>query len=232
MVISIVGGIDPAQAIAQVERVLGDWSVTLQASASELPPLEPLKGITRQDVSIPGKSQASIVLGAAGPPRSSPEYYAAALGNNILGQFGMMGRIGEVVREQAGLAYYAASILSGGVGPGPWYISAGVDPGNVEQTIELILQEIRRFTNEPVSQAELSDSQANFIGRLPLSLESNAGVASALNNLERYQLGLDHYQRYAELVNAVTPESVLETAQRYLDPRRIGIAVAGPGDRG
>ena len=39
---------------------------------------------------------------------------SAVLGNNILGQFGLMGRIGEVVREQSGLAYYAYSSLSAG----------------------------------------------------------------------------------------------------------------------
>ena len=170
------------------------------------------------------------MLGAAGPPRLTPGYYAAALGNNILGRFGMMGRIGEAVREQSGLAYYAASSLSSGVGPGPWYVSAGTAPENVDQAIGLIIDEIHRFTSEPVSQDELSDSQTSFIGQLPLSLELNAGVAAALTNLERYQLGLDHYQRYASMLRAVTREDVLTTAQRYLDPERLAIAVAGPGN--
>jgi zinc protease len=103
-----------------------------------------------------------------------------------------------------------------------------VDPENIEKAIELIRQEIARFVHEPVSAEELSDSQANFIGRLPLSLESNSGVAGALLNLERYQLGLDYYRRYADLVRAVSVENVLETAQTYLDPDRLGIAMAGP----
>ena len=46
--------------------------------------------------------------------------------------------------------------------------------------------------------------KANFIGRLPLSLESNGGVANALLNIERHHLGLDYYRRYADLVNEVT----------------------------
>jgi zinc protease len=99
----------------------------------------------------------------------------------------------------------------------------------VDQAIDLIIQEIARFTNEPVSDTELSDSQANFIGRLPLSLETNAGVANALTNLERYQLGLDHYHEFAAQVRAVTPGEIRAAARRYLDPGRLGIAVAGPG---
>jgi zinc protease len=61
-----------------------------------------------------------------------------------------------------------------------------------------------------VQPEELQDSQANYIGRLPLSLESNAGVANALLNIERFQLGLDYYQRYPQLVSGVTAEQVLE----------------------
>jgi zinc protease len=140
----------------------------------------------------------------------------------------MMGRIGEAVREKAGLAYYAYSSLSGGMGPGPWYVSAGVDPENVERALELIHQEIARFCETPVSPEELSDSQSNFIGRLPLSLETNSGMASAILNLERYELGLDYYQRYADLVRAVTREEVLETGRRYLSPERLGVGIAGP----
>jgi zinc protease len=187
-----------------------------------------LKEAVTRRVEIPGKIQSDIVMGVAGPPRKSPDFFAAALGNSILGQFGMMGRIGEVVRERAGLAYYAYSSMSGGMGPGPWSVSAGVNPDAVDQSIELIQGEIRRFVTELVTAEELSDSQSSTIGRLPLALESNAGVAAALLNLERYDLGLDYYIRYADFVKAVTIEDVLETAQRYFDPDKIAIAVAGP----
>ena len=44
--------------------------------------------------------QTDIVMGVPGPARKTPEFLAASLGNSILGQFGMYGRIGQVVREQ------------------------------------------------------------------------------------------------------------------------------------
>ncbi|HZD58628.1 MAG TPA: pitrilysin family protein, partial [Anaerolineales bacterium] len=228
MVIAVVGAVDPGQAMDKVAQILGGWENPKQPELPALPAAKALEALVTERVAIPGKSQADIVIGAAGPPRRSADYLAAALGNSVLGEFGMMGRIGEVVREKSGLAYYAYSNLAGGLGPGPWYVSAGVDPANVEQAGYLIRQEIRRFVEQPVSQEELSDSQANFVGRLPLSLESNGGVAAALLNLERYDLGLDYYYRYADLINAVTPEEVLETARRYLDPQRLAVAIAGP----
>ncbi|MCK7476138.1 MAG: hypothetical protein MZV49_27590 [Rhodopseudomonas palustris] len=56
----------------------------------------------------------------------------------------------------------------------------------------MIIKELERFCTEPVSQSELEDSKSNYIGRLPLSLESNAGVANSILNLERFNLGLDY----------------------------------------
>ena len=228
MVIVVVGAVSPGEVVEKVTRSLGAWNNAEQPMPPALPPLAPLTATVTQKVTIAGKSQADILLGVAGPERRAADYLPASLGNNVLGQFGMMGRIGDVVREKAGLAYYAHSSLSGGLGPGPWSVSAGVDPENVDKAIELIRQEIARFVREPVSAEELADSQANYIGRLPLSLESNSGVAGALLTLERYQLGLDYYRRYADLVQAVTVEHVLEAARSYLDPDRLGIAVAGP----
>ena len=227
MVIAIVGALEPGLAIESVVKALGDWTKPNQMLPPDLPPnLALLETVTRR-VDIPGKSQADLVLGASGPSRRSADYLAASLGNSVLGQFGLFGRIGEVVREQAGLAYYASSSLSGGIGPGPWFISAGVEPANLKKAIGLIVGEIDRFIREPVSVEELSDSQANYIGRLPLSLETNAGVAGALLSLERYDLGLDYYQRYPSLINAVNPADVLAAAQRYLHTERLAIAYAG-----
>ena len=55
--------------------------------------------MTRRHVSMPDKHQADIVLGLPGPP-FCPDYLDASLMNTILGVFGMMGRIGQTVREQ------------------------------------------------------------------------------------------------------------------------------------
>jgi zinc protease len=168
------------------------------------------------------------VIGTNGPRRRDPEFMSATLGNNILGQFGMMGRIGDVVREKSGLAYYAYSSLSAGLGPGSWEVSAGVNPQNVKKATDLIVDELKRFVQEGVTMDELADTKANFIGRLPLSLESNGGVASALLNIERHNLGLDYYRRYADLIDVVTGEDVLNTARKFIDPTRLAMAVAGP----
>jgi zinc protease len=225
---SVVGAVEAHEAVRQVKRALGGWQVKGQKESPELPALKPLRKTVSRHHRIPGKSQSDIVIGTNGPRRRDPEYLAAMLGNNILGQFGMMGRIGDVMREKSGLAYYAYSSLSAGLGPGSWEVSAGVNPQNVRKARELIETELKRFVQEGVTEEELADTKANFIGRLPLSLESNGGVANALLNIERHNLGLDYYRRYPDLVHEVTPEDVLNTAGKFIDVNKLAVAVAGP----
>ncbi len=228
MVIVVVGAVTAQQAIDEVQKALGDWQNPSQVESGSLPSVPSPAQSFRQHIAIPGKSQTDLVMGTLGPQRRSPDFMPASLGNNILGQFGMMGRIGDVVREQAGLAYHASTSLNAWIAAGSWEVSAGVNPANLPRAIDLIQRELERFVRRPVFKRELKDSQANFIGRLPLSMESNNGVANALLNLERFQLGLDYYRRYPDLVLDVVPEKILEVSRKYINPERLIITSAGP----
>jgi zinc protease len=229
MVVVVVGAIKADDVFSLFEDALGGWHNPNVLSAKPFPAINAPQKTIREHITLAGKSQTDIVMGTLGPKRHAPEYLAASLGNNILGQFGMMGRIGDVVREKAGLAYYASTSVNSWIEGGSWEVAAGVNPTNTEKAIQLIIQELEKFRNEPVLQSELDDSQANYIGRLPLSLESNAGVANSILNLERFNLGLDYLQRYPDLVREVTIDQILKAAQKYIDPERLVIASAGPG---
>ena len=228
MVIVIVGPIEADQALSLVENSLGDWTNPEQPPLFEVPDAKPMNESIQVHHVVEDKSQADIILGVVGPRREWADFYSALLGNSILGQFGMMGRIGESVRVQSGLAYYAYSSLSSSIGPGPWTVSAGVDPANLDQAISLIKEEIVKFISEPVNPDELFDVQSNYIGKLPLSLESNGGVAGALLTIERHKLGLDYFQGYEEMIKNITPESILKASLTFLDPDKLAISTAGP----
>lgn len=228
MAVVIVGAVDPQHAVDAVNQALGDWTNPIQQQLPDIPSIESLQNRTQKTLNIPGKSQADIVMGSHAPDRLSPDFHALRIGNNILGEFGMMGRLGQRVREDAGLAYYAYSSLSISVGPGAWEMIAGVNPANIAETIALITEEVRSFVTEPVTEEELSDSKSFFLGRMPLLLESNSGVAISLLNIEHFNLGLDYFLQYPKHVQAITRADVLESSRKYLDPDRLAIAVAGP----
>jgi zinc protease len=195
---------------------------------ADVPPVPPLDEVRRKVVLMPGKTQTDLVMGVPSMTRQDPDFYAAVLANTVLGVFGMMGRLGESVRERQGLAYYAYSALQVDKGPGPWVAVAGVDPANVAQAIASIEKEIARMASDLVSEEELGDSKAYLTGSLPLRLETNEGVAGIILDMEWYGLGLDYLLRYPGLIQSVTPGQVREVIARYLRSDAYALGMAGP----
>lgn len=225
-IITVVGARPAAEMIDLVARYFGDW----QADNPPLPTVADVArpvGIVREHVEMAEKSQTDIVLGVPGPRRADPNYLDIRVANTILGVFGMSGRIGKNVREKQGLAYYAYSSLSGGLGPSPWLVATGVAPKDVERAVDTIRAEIRRIQHEPVAAEELADTQAYLTGSMPLGLETNGGIAETLANMELYDLGLDYLTTYADRIRGVTVEKVQEMAQIYFSADDIAIATAG-----
>lgn len=228
MILVVVGAVQAAQIVRQVETLFSDWQNPAQHPALMVPSTPSLPTEQRIYEPMPGKSQSDVLIGTVGPSRLAPDYRATDLANSVLGEFGLMGRVGLSIREDQGLAYYAYSRLEGGEGQGAWYISAGVDPQDVEAAIASAVAEIERLVDEPISVQELDDNQAYFVGRLPLKLEQNSGVATIIHALERYELGLNYLHEYPEEVRRLTVADVQRAAQHYFDPQRLAIVVAGP----
>jgi len=227
LVISIVGGVEPSETIRGVGETLGRWQKIAPKKQVDLPTFFPPTQTQMGHVALKGKSQTDLIIGTLAPTTMGQDYQIATVGNNILGQFGMMGRIGESVRERSGLAYYAQSSLGSGLGPGAWQIVAGVNPDNLDRAIQLIQDELKRFVSEPVTREELDDARTQMIGRMPLSLETNAAVAQTLLSIERYHLDLDYLRELPAVLNAVTQEDILRVAQKYWLLDRLVIASSG-----
>jgi zinc protease len=139
-----------------------------------------------------------------------------------------MGRLGERVREEQGLAYSVSCRNSARLWAGEWHASAAVNPIHVERALASVREEIQRAREELVSETEFADAREYLIGSLPLRMETADGIAGYLLNTEYYGLGLDYLWRYPELIRAQSRESLREAAQRHLDPGRASVAIAGP----
>ncbi len=225
-IIAVVGDVTAPRMLERLEAALCDWTGA-SASSPDVPSAGPAVSVQHRTVAIPGKTQADIVLGVPGFSRTSPDYYAGMMADLILGRLGLMGRLGATVRDEAGLAYYVYSQAQAGVLAGPWVIRAGVNPKNVDRAIQGMLTEIAGVQREPVRNTELPDAQDYLTGSLALRLETDAGIAQALLEIELFNLGLDYLLRYPALIRAVTPEAMGEAARRYfvLDGYTVATAV-------
>lgn len=225
--LAVVGDVATDEVLSTLAQVFASWpraGVWALPSVSSLPALvEPRRGETR----MPGKVQSDIVLGAPGIARSAPDYYDIMIANLILGQLGMMGRLGDRVRERQGMAYYAFSELRAGLLAGPWLVRAGVNPANESAAVEGILAEIRRFQQDGPSDDEVADARDFLVGSLAVRMETQAGVAQMMADMELYGLGLDYLVRYPRLIRGVGKDAIVKAARRFPDAAYC-LAIAGP----
>ena len=174
------------------------------------------------------KAQADIAYGFVAIKRTDPAYYAYWLMNNAFGQYSIGGRLGDSIRERQGMAYYVGSSLDANVSEGPLTIRAGVAAANVDRAVRSIDEEIARLVADGLSEKELEDSRRFLVMSMPRALETNAGIASFLQNAEFFGLGLDYDLRLPSLLGGVTLEEANEAARRTLDPDRASLVIAGP----
>lgn len=228
--VAFSGGIGFDEFVDKLSHAFTGWTAAGPSAPIAIPEAAPPNTLIRKDYAIPGKTQTDIALGRPTLRRSNPDFYALSMADLILGGLGLFGRLGTSVRDRQGLAYYVYSDVDATLGPAPWEVRAGVNPTNVERAIESILAEVHRLRTQPVDLDELADGKSYLTGVLPLSVETNGGVARILQSIETFDLGLDYLDRYPGIINGLTLDQVHQAAERYFSTDQIVVVTAGPAD--
>ncbi len=226
----IVGDLDPEKSIKTVVKIFGDLDGPMEPVGYILPSVEGSDKPRVRVVSMEEKSQVSLSLGHVGVRRDNPDYASIQLVNNILGQFGLGGRLGGIVREEKGYAYFIFSSFDGGVGQLPFFILGGVTPEVIEETVEIVVGEVRKMARDGPTAEELEKSKRNILGSLALELEENKGIADILGEIEFYSLGSSYLEEFSREISDATLEDVQRAAREYLDPDGYSMGLAGPID--
>ncbi len=227
----VVGAVNWEETLALAQRHFGTWQGGdrggYRAAHDEIPDV-PVGAPVERRVDMPDKAQISLLMGHSGIRRADPRFYAAALMNSVLGRFAMGGRLGRVVREEQGMAYYTYSDFGAGLGAGPFTVRAGVQPQHMEAAITSIREQVEAVRTSGVRETELNDARAAAIGSLPRTLESNEGMAGLLHQIELFDLGWDYPARYAEIMGEVDLAAANAAARELLHPEALSLSVAGP----
>jgi zinc protease len=224
----VVGDVPLDAASAAAESTLGDWPTARTERVEATLPATDLPGRQLREVAMIGKTQGDVSIGLPTLERTSPDFYALSFANHVLGRMYFMGRFGEKVRDEQGLAYYAYSELHGGYGRGAWLMRAGVNPTNLDKALGSIDTELKRFLADGPTPEEQADGVSSLLGSLPRQLETNEGAAAVMGEIELYSLGFDYLERYPDIVRSLTREQVTEAARRWILPDHLVTAIAGP----
>ncbi len=232
-VLAMAGDVEAGRAADLAAALFGGWKnggrVVPGGHRLAIPdPPIPPKAVTVVKA-IEGKTQADIVLGfLPGLRRLSPDLPAALVLSSGLGEFALGGRLGEQIRERQGLAYYAHSFVSAGLGAGPILARAGVAGENVARAVPLMVRTIAGVVARGLTPSEIRDSKQALASEVPRRLESNRGAAAILADCEFHGLGVDYPGRLPALIEAVDRAQVEAAAHTYLTLGRHVLAVAGP----
>jgi zinc protease len=232
MIITVVGDTDLEEAFQHISDKFGDWQGADPPSVNI--PQAPLpKKSTRIDVAIPEKKSTDIVI--AHPTdlqRTGKDFYAAKLANAALGQDTITSRLGNVVRDRAGLTYGIYSAFSDtAFGSAPWSVSLSVNPKNVEKSLDLVSQVLSDYIENGISAEELSKETGRAVGAFTVGLASSLGVARALTEFEFLNLGPEELDNMAKNYAAVTKAQVDEAMKKYFHPEKAVTVVSGTFDK-
>ena len=89
---------------------------------------------------------------------------------------------------------------------GPFTVSTLTRTETPVETIETILAELGRMKRAGITEKELKDARARYIGGWPLGLETPDQITGKILDTELYGLGEDYLVRYTGLLDAVTLE--------------------------
>jgi predicted Zn-dependent peptidase len=139
----------------------------------------------------------------------------------------MSSRLFQTIREERGMAYSVFSDLSPYRDTGTLCVYAGTSAGKALECIDLIMIELRKLREEPLSDEELTRAKDQLKGNILMGLESSN---SRMANLARQEIYFGQFFTADEIIakiDAVQPEQVQAMAQRLFDPDRIAVTLLG-----
>jgi zinc protease len=226
-ILTLVGDVEPAAALADVEKLLAGW--TADHAARELPPPPPIIADDLELVHRPGSVQSQLRLTAPGVGRADPDYTALQLANLVFGGY-FSSRWMENIREDKGYTYGAHSIIEFIPGGGVLGLETDVASDVTAAALLETRYELGRLVAVPPTPDEVDAARAYAIGSLAISLDSQGGLASSIGTLAADGLTLDWLGDHPARLASVTVEEVAAAALRYIAPTAVTGVIVGDAD--
>lgn len=180
-------------------------------------------------VDMPNAVQSEIgVMGITNLKMTDNDYYAAMLANQILGGGGE-GRLFLNLREAHGWTYGSYSNVGADKEVRSFMASAQVRNAVTDSAIVEIINEVNRIQTELVSEEELRNAKAKFVGNFVMQAEKPEVIASQALRTKTQGLPANHYENFIKNVNAVTAEQVRAAARKYFSGNNARVVVVGKG---
>lgn len=206
-VLVLTGDIEPARAFELAKTNFGEWKSSAEPSKPVTLAANALPQPRVIVIDMPQAGQAAVVVARPGLRRADPAYFQAEVANSVLGG-GYSSRLNEEIRIKRGLSYGAGSGFDVRRGVGPFVARVQTKNESAAEVAKLVLDELGKLRADAVPQDELTPRKATLEGDFGRSLETNAGLASAVGSLALNGLPLDEINRYVTSVENISAADV------------------------
>jgi len=227
-ILIVTGDFKKVEMMQKLEATFGKWRTAEKA----VPPIPKVQQVAKAGVYmvqpevIP--NQGVIQIGHLGLMQDDPDFPAVDLMNYTLGGGSFSSRITKVVRTDNGLAYSASSSFGGGVlYPGTFTAFCQTKNSTVVFASQLMLDLIEGMRSGDVSEADLKFAKAARLNAFPAMFSSLSAILRNFAMLEYNKRPMDYYDTYVAKYEKVTLADIKRVAQKYLQPDKMVIMVAG-----
>ncbi|MCX6554404.1 MAG: pitrilysin family protein, partial [Candidatus Aminicenantes bacterium] len=223
MLLAVWGDFNAKQMINKIKTLFGDWPAVATVKP-ELPVVDYQFAKTVNYIQKTDVNQSNIMLGHIGGLMDSADFPALTLMNRILS----FDRMFKTVRTNEGLAYsvwgdYGAGFRT----PGVFSAGAQTKSESTVKAITLMLKEIKRISEQEVSDEELNRAKDQFLNSYAFLFESKAQVINRMLTYAYYGYPLDFAQQLFKKIESVGKADILQAARKWLKPEQLQILVVG-----
>lgn len=179
-----------------------------------------------QLIELPDKVQSSIRMGMVFPNQLHPDYpYLNIINTSLGGYFGS--RLMKKIREEKGYSYGIYSMIVSLAHSGYFVIAAETGSDVTKDAVNEIKKEIEIIKRESVDFEELESIRNYMMGDLMRSFDGPFAISEVYKNLLEFGLREDHYENIIHAIQNISPDIILEYANKYLIKEEMKTVVAG-----
>ncbi|KOY85654.1 hypothetical protein AD998_05360 [bacterium 336/3] len=173
-----------------------------------------------------GSLQNTIRVGKHIINKHNLDYFKLAVMNTILGGY-FGSRLMQNIREEKGYTYGIFSSLQNLRNASFVGIGTDVKAEFSQNTLTEIYKEIEILQNEKVSLEELERVKNYMAGSFASGITTAFSQMDLFKEIHLHQISYSFYEKYLETIEAVTPEHILEMAQKHYQKQDLMEIVAG-----
>jgi zinc protease len=225
IILTCVGDVDPSAMPELIRRAFGSWP--RGAPYHVTVPLEPPAISVRETTEALPVQAAYATLGFSTTRLAHPDLYVLDVLAGILGH-GRSSRLYEQLVRKRQVAQVVEAANYTPLDPGAFTIALRTEPGLASQAIDAALEVVQQVARHGVTEEELRKVKRQTIADYFFRHQTVESEAEDLASSMALTGDPTFSRRYVEGIDRVTVEEVQAAASRYLDPKRMTVAIIRP----